>query len=537
MSFSNRSLSNHSHSALAVGLSLAAAFLAACNSGSRRSPAAPTPTFTVTYHGNGSTSGSVPVDTGSYQTGATVTLLAVGDLSRDDYEFAGWNTQANGSGDLYNPSGTLEMGDANLDFYAQWTPVLSVTLVPGDGQVTVRWSPVPGASSYHVYHSTTDSLPGANRWNDTVGTITGRSATITGLANDASCFVWVASVTSGVETFLNQDAESTTPSNSIFSPVAAAVQPGENALEVALDKLVVVPFNQQLLAGSVTTANVVVSVDGTPVAIDLAVGSGGDSIEISPHLGIWEENSNHTVTIGEGLLSSTSSHLSAEYSFQFRTLDNASLIGRWVFNNSGVDVSGNDRHAGVTGASYDPVSRHEGSHSLALDGSSVVDIGTFPLGDRFTYTAWVNVTDTSQILTLFANGTAGFATDGIKVFVNEWSTNNRRIIIESGNGIAGKQLFTQTNFVTFGAWFHVAVTIDRTLGEAYLYFNGEQATTYDSVSNQESNEIRDDFGNAQQTYLNQFPGGNFQFVGNLDDVRFYNRVLSANEIRNIANEN
>jgi Concanavalin A-like lectin/glucanases superfamily/Bacterial Ig-like domain len=301
--------------------------------------------------------------------------------------------------------------------------------------------------------------------------------------------------------------------------------------------MVVVTFNQMLQGSSVNDTNVTVTAGGSPVAIVVALGSGGDAIEVTPQAGTWAQATMHTVTIGTGVTSMSSASLASPYSFSFTTLDNAALRGRWVFNNSSVDVSGNGPAATVTGGTYDSVSLHEGSHSLALNSGSVVDLGTFDLGNQFSYTAWVNVTSTSSILTLFANGVAGFSTDGIKVFVNEWGTSNRRIVIESGNGSAGKQIWTDQNFVTFGAWFHVAVTIDRTLGEAYLYFNGEQADTYDSGSSLASNLIRDDFGNNQQLYLNQFPGGNFHFVGNQDDVRFYNRVLTANEIRNIANEN
>ncbi|HBX24233.1 MAG TPA: hypothetical protein DEF34_11480, partial [Desulfotomaculum sp.] len=51
------------------------------------------PTYTVTYDGNGNTSGSVPVDSNTYITGATVTVLGnTGNLVKTGYTFAGWNT-------------------------------------------------------------------------------------------------------------------------------------------------------------------------------------------------------------------------------------------------------------------------------------------------------------------------------------------------------------------------------------------------------------------------------------------------------------
>ena len=68
------------------------------------------PTYTVTYNANGATGGSVPVDSGKYLTGATVTVLSkFGNLVNTGFSFAGWNT-ANGSGTSYAPGGTFAMG-------------------------------------------------------------------------------------------------------------------------------------------------------------------------------------------------------------------------------------------------------------------------------------------------------------------------------------------------------------------------------------------------------------------------------------------
>ena len=80
--------------------------------------------YGVTYNGNGSTGGSVPVDGNAYVAGATVTVLSnTGNLVKTGYTFAGWNTQANGGGTFYSGNGTATfgMGSANVTLYAQWT--------------------------------------------------------------------------------------------------------------------------------------------------------------------------------------------------------------------------------------------------------------------------------------------------------------------------------------------------------------------------------------------------------------------------------
>ncbi|TBL71094.1 InlB B-repeat-containing protein [Paenibacillus thalictri] len=90
-------------------------------------PVAP-PTYTVTYSGNGSTSGNAPVDSGTYEQGVTVSVYGnTGNLMRSGYTFAGWNTQADGNGTGYAVGSTLTVGAANVTLYAKWAPVVPPT--------------------------------------------------------------------------------------------------------------------------------------------------------------------------------------------------------------------------------------------------------------------------------------------------------------------------------------------------------------------------------------------------------------------------
>jgi hypothetical protein len=81
------------------------------------------PTYTVIYNGNGNTSGSVPIDSTSYQQGQSVKALAIsGGIVKNagGYPFHGWNTAANGSGTEYTAGSTFLMGSANVTLYAQY---------------------------------------------------------------------------------------------------------------------------------------------------------------------------------------------------------------------------------------------------------------------------------------------------------------------------------------------------------------------------------------------------------------------------------
>jgi len=79
-----------------------------------------TPTYTITYDGNGHTGGSVPTDSTVYKENDTVTVLDKGDLVKTGYTFAGWNTAADGSGTDQAEGSTFIMGAADVTLFAKW---------------------------------------------------------------------------------------------------------------------------------------------------------------------------------------------------------------------------------------------------------------------------------------------------------------------------------------------------------------------------------------------------------------------------------
>jgi uncharacterized repeat protein (TIGR02543 family) len=88
-------------------------------------PVVPT-TYTVTYNGNTNTSGNVPTDSSSpYASNSTVTVKGnTGSpvLAKSGFTFAGWNTEANGSGTSYSQGNTFAI-NANIILYARWTSI------------------------------------------------------------------------------------------------------------------------------------------------------------------------------------------------------------------------------------------------------------------------------------------------------------------------------------------------------------------------------------------------------------------------------
>ena len=77
-------------------------------------------TYTVTYDGNGNTSGSVPTDATAYAYNAEVTVKGnTGSLAKTGYTFNGWNTEDDGTGEDYSAGDKFNI-TGNTTLYAKW---------------------------------------------------------------------------------------------------------------------------------------------------------------------------------------------------------------------------------------------------------------------------------------------------------------------------------------------------------------------------------------------------------------------------------
>jgi len=75
--------------------------------------------FSLIYDGNGSDSGSVPVDTNEYDEEDIVKVLGPGTLSRAGYYFSGWNTRQDGTGQSNTAGSVFIMSDHDVTFIFQ----------------------------------------------------------------------------------------------------------------------------------------------------------------------------------------------------------------------------------------------------------------------------------------------------------------------------------------------------------------------------------------------------------------------------------
>jgi len=135
---------------MAVAAVVALASFTGCNSLSLEDAA-------VIYDGNGSTAGSVPVDSMVYLQNMNVTVLGnPGTLVRTGYSFKGWNTDSAGTGTVRIPGSLFAIGAADVVLYAKWgTADIAMIDVPGGSYM--MGSPYDGEAynEEQPYHSVT----------------------------------------------------------------------------------------------------------------------------------------------------------------------------------------------------------------------------------------------------------------------------------------------------------------------------------------------------------------------------------------------
>ena len=157
-----------------------------------------------------------------------------------------------------------------------------------------------------------------------------------------------------------------------------------------------------------------------------------------------------------------------------------------------------------------------------FDGSSqYLNFGVISFGNSFTLSAWVNLDPTAtDIRTIWANKTGGYNTAGFALYVDTYQTSDRKLVLETGDGVSGATSSTDIGAVSAGQWHQVTAVVDRTGGKARLYVDGRERT---QITN-----IRTDFASQNAVNLGRFTSGDFYWKGKMDEVRIESVVRSTN---------
>ena len=209
--------------------------------------------------------------------------------------------------------------------------------------------------------------------------------------------------------------------------------------------------------------------------------------------------------------------------------EDPNLVGWWKFDGDTSDSSGNGRHGTLVGdAQLEDVPRFDGVLSLDGDGDYVTIVGyKGVLADAggvqqpFTVTAWIKTTDSGD------RTIASWGTNSNRLRV-DFRLAGGRLRVEHGGG--NVQADTTLND---GNWHHVAVTVMKGATISYP----DVALWLDGKDNTRASTDPDTFAitaGVDMAIGYRATAAARYFVGTIDDVRLYNRVLDAAEIAQLA---
>ena len=205
---------------------------------------------------------------------------------------------------------------------------------------------------------------------------------------------------------------------------------------------------------------------------------------------------------------------------------NSGLAGYWKFNQSSwngtpgeiIDSSGNNAHGQLnTGSTLSVVGKH-GSGIPFTEGTvqrvSVNATSLPEISNTFTYAFWLNSTDNAGAWKNIMSRHQ-VATDGYGIY--KMGAGDGRIYIRVDNTLGNNQTACRTQSGVFdGKWHHIAFSVDN--GQCKVYVNGvlETNASYNAEAAFAQNyELL--IGNA--------------YNGQLDGIAYWNRALSADEVK------
>ncbi len=214
----------------------------------------------------------------------------------------------------------------------------------------------------------------------------------------------------------------------------------------------------------------------------------------------------------------------------------SSLVGYWSFDGANMDwsqttaeardLSGNANHGDVTNFTNSSAVPGINGQALSFDGvdDNIVVTQNSVLNnitDDITISLWMKTTSNTEVFIddTFISKDVGGCGSG----VNDWFANLKSGKIEFWTSGSKCTLVTSNSAVNNNSWHHVVMTRERTSGIHKIYIDG-------NIDKESGVENTGSIGNNVDLVIGALTTSSKYFPGVIDEVRIYNRALSASEI-------
>ena len=372
--------------------------------------------------------------------------------------------------------------------------------------LAVSWTGVNGATSYQVYRDTSSTgLFSRLAYN---GTAT--SFTDSGLAALTQYYYKVrATYPAGTSGLSATPASGTTLSLGTvvmptFSPVAGTYTSGQTVTISTTTSGASIRYTTD---GS-TPSSTVRTVYSTAISVTTC-----QTIKAIAYKSGWTDSPLATAAYSITVLV-------ANYSFSGNTLDSSGYVNNGT-NEGGATLTTN--RAATANSAYSFTGTTNGR--IVIANSPSLAITNFQ-NTGYTISAWIYQTaPTTDYNVIVSKGKGAFS-----LRIN-YNTNDLEARHQNAAGSTGVQT-TSTTKITNNTWYHVAVTWNAANGVWQMYLNGVAGSYTGNMTGLQASPT---YGDGGVTIGGDDWYARWYFQGKIDDVRIYNRGLSASEITGLYN--
>lgn len=207
-----------------------------------------------------------------------------------------------------------------------------------------------------------------------------------------------------------------------------------------------------------------------------------------------------------------------------------SLVGHWKLDGDATDSSYQGNDGTVTGATSNSNGRINGAYDFDGSGDNinmgdVLDLDT----NNISISAWVKTNTTNKYMAVVSKKNSGGISSGYHFFLDTAEV----LRFQIGNGTNSTVIYTNdTDLIQDGEWHHIVTVVDR--GDASnweIYVDGSIVdTTKPTLLFAES------IGNPRDFIIGDADAGSYDWNGEIDDVRVYNKVLTSDEISDLYSD-
>ena len=199
---------------------------------------------------------------------------------------------------------------------------------------------------------------------------------------------------------------------------------------------------------------------------------------------------------------------------------------------SNVYTVDSDGNALQTGTLNGPTrSSADGISTLYFDGGDDIRFDPFEFTGQVSFNYWVKLETKTNIHTLFSNTWANLQSDGFKVCVNTWTTNDGSINMEIGNGVDGSAVRTAAGDIVprdGTEWAMCTYALSFADSVNRFWVNGvEYPTINTSVPDPQT---------SSQWWVGQMAGSSYGMLGHLSQMQFWGGLLTNAEVQTIYND-